>query len=99
MNVIFNEADNLVTITINGESDPSGVRRFSEIVENISTNIQKNVEIDLSEAVYLDSSSIGVLIKLHKIQKQRNLGFTITKASERVLSLLRLCSLSEALQI
>ncbi len=99
MNVIFNETDNLVTIAITGESDPSGVRRFSEIVENISTNIQKNVEIDLSEAVYLDSSSIGVLIKLHKIQKQRNLGFCITKASERVLSLLKLCSLSEALQV
>lgn len=98
MNVIFTEAENLVTIAISGESDPAGVRRFSEIVENINNNIEKDIEIDLSEAAYLDSSSIGVLIKLHKSQKQRNLGFTITKASERVLSLLRLCSLSESLQ-
>lgn len=98
MNVIFTETENLVTITISGEADPAGVRRFSEIVENINNNIEKGIEIDLSEAAYLDSSSIGVLIKLHKSQKQRNLGFIITKASERVMSLLRLCSLSEALQ-
>jgi anti-anti-sigma factor len=98
MNVIFTETDNLVTITISGEADPSGIRRFSDIVENINSNIEKDVEIDLSEAVYLDSSSIGVLIKLHKSQKQRNLGFIITRASDRVMSLLKLCSLSEALQ-
>jgi anti-anti-sigma factor len=98
MNVIFSETDDLVTIEISGEADPSGIRRFSEIVENINNNIGKDVEIDLSDAVYLDSSSIGVLIKLHKSQKQRNLGFVITKASDRVLSLLKLCSLSDALQ-
>ena len=73
MNVIFSENEKLVTITLSGEADPSGIRRFSEIVENINNNIEKDVEIDLSEAIYLDSSSIGVLIKLHKSQKQRNL--------------------------
>ncbi|GEM_PF-506497 len=98
MNVIFSETDNLVTIAIEGEADPAGIRRFSEIVENINNNIEKDVEIDLSEAVYLDSSSIGVLIKLHKSQKQRNFGFVITKASDRVMSLLKLCSLSDALR-
>lgn len=98
MNVIFSETDNLVTIAIEGEADPAGTRRFSEIVENINNNIEKDVEIDLSEAVYLDSSSIGVLIKLHKNQKQRNFGFVITKASDRVMSLLKLCSLSDALR-
>ncbi|HOP63362.1 MAG TPA: STAS domain-containing protein [Spirochaetota bacterium] len=98
MNVTFTEMENSVIITLTGESDPAGIKRFSEIVENINQNIKKDVEIDLSEAVYLDSSSIGVLIKLHKSQKQRELGFAITKASDRVLSLLKLCSLSEALQ-
>lgn len=97
MNVIFTEMENHVIVSISGEADPAGVKRFSEIVENINNNIEKDIEIDLSEAVYLDSSSIGVLIKLHKSQKQRNLGFTIIKASDRVMSLLKLCSLSEAL--
>lgn len=98
MNVIFTEMENHVIVSISGEADPAGVKRFSEIVENINNNIEKDIEIDLSEAVYLDSSSIGVLIKLHKSQKQRNLGFTIIKASDRVMSLLKLCSLSDALQ-
>ncbi len=98
MNVILTEMDDRAIITLSGESDPPGVKRFSEVVENINNNIQKDVQIDLSEAVYLDSSFIGILIKLHKNQKQRNLGFTITKASERVVSLLRLCSLSDTLQ-
>lgn len=98
MNVIFTEMENHVIVSISGEADPAGVKRFSEIVENINNNIEKDIEIDLSEAVYLDSSSIGVLIKLHKSQKQRNLGFAIIKASDRVMSLLKLCSLSDALQ-
>jgi len=98
MNITFTEDENLVKIVISGESDTPGVKRFSEIVEHINSSPEKNVEVDLSETVYLDSSSIGLLIKLHKNQKQKNLGFIISKASERVVSLLSLCSLSETLQ-
>ena len=98
MNITFTEDENLLKIVISGESDTPGVKRFSEIVEHINSSLEKNVEVDLSETVYLDSSSIGLLIKLHKNQKQKNLGFIISKASERVVSLLSLCSLSETLQ-
>ena len=98
MNIVFNEEENLVKIVVSGESDTPGVKRFSEIVEHINHTLEKNVEVDLSETLYLDSSSIGLLIKLHKNQKQKNLGFVISKASDRVVSLLSLCSLSETLQ-
>jgi len=98
MNIIFTEEENLLKIVITGEADTPGIKRFSEIVEHINHTLDKNVEIDLSETTYLDSSSIGLLIKLHKNQKQKNLGFVISKASDRVVSLLSLCSLSETLQ-
>ncbi|HOK03110.1 MAG TPA: STAS domain-containing protein [Spirochaetota bacterium] len=97
MNVNIKETESVVILEFEGESDPSFIKKFSEVSEEVNKK-NKDVEVDLSNATYLDSSTIGILIKIHKNQKQKNLAFTITSASERVMSLLKLCSLSEALQ-
>ncbi len=97
MNIIINEDDNLINISISGSADSSGIRNFIELVDSICDGKDKDVDLDLSELEYMDSTCISVLLKLHKFQKQKNKDFRISKASYKVSSLLSLCSLSDTL--
>ncbi len=97
MNLETSEDDNLIRIFISGSAEPEGVRKLVEISDSICSGKEKNIEIDLSEMEYLDSTCISIFLKLHRFQRQKNLDFRISNASEKVLSLLNLCSLSETL--
>lgn len=97
MNIQVTEADNFTLISISGSIEISQIKEFSDLVETLCESSDKNLEIDLGDTDYLDSTGISLLLKLHKAQKQKDLGFSIIAASERVTSLLSLCSLHETL--
>lgn len=97
MNIQVTETDNSTLINISGSIEISQIKEFSELVETLCESSDKNLEIDLGDTDYLDSTGISLLLKLHKAQKQKDLGFSIIVASERVTSLLSLCSLHETL--
>ena len=97
MNIQVTETDNSTLINISGSIEISQIKEFSELVETLCESSDKNLEIDLGDTDYLDSIGISLLLKLHKAQKQKDLGFSIIVASERVTSLLSLCSLHETL--
>jgi anti-sigma B factor antagonist len=97
MNIKTIENDNLINISVSGSADSAGIRKFIELVDSICDGEDKDVDLDLSELEYMDSTCISVLLKLHKVQKQKNKDFRISKASYKVSSLLSLCSLSDTL--
>jgi len=97
MNIVTSETETLINISISGSADPSGIKKFIALVDSICDGIPKDVDIDLSELEYMDSTFISILLKLHKAQKQNNKDFKISKASYKVSSLLSLCSLSDTL--
>jgi len=97
MECVVTEKDGSLNIILSGSSDMAGIKNFSAIVNQINDEKNADVEIDMENVDYLDSSFISLLLKLHKSQKQKNLGFKIVKASDRVTSLLNLCSLSGTL--
>jgi len=97
MNIITTEDDNLINISITGSADSAGIKKFVEVVDSICAGKEKDVDLDLSEMEYMDSTCISILLKLHKFQKQKNRDFKISKASFKVTSLLSLCSLADTL--
>jgi len=97
MNIQVTEKENKILINISGSVETAQIKELSELVEKLCESSDRNVEIDLGEAEYLDSTGISLLLKLHKAQKQRGLGFSIVDASDRITSLLSLCSLHDAL--
>lgn len=97
MDIKTTEDDQIIKISITGSSNPSEMKKLDQIVDLICSDKEKNVDIDLSEMEYIDSTCISTLLKLNKSQKQKNLEFKISKASTRVTSLLSLCSLSDTL--
>lgn len=97
MDIQITEKQNTLLISISGSVETAQIKELSQLVESLCESSDRDVEIDLGEAEYMDSTGISLLLKLHKAQKQRGLGFSIVEASERVTSLLSLCSLHEAL--
>lgn len=97
MKIQVSENENKTLVNISGSVETAYIKELSELINSLCESSDKDVEIDLGNADYLDSTAISLLIKLHKAQKQRGLAFSIVEASERVASLLTLCSLHDAL--
>lgn len=97
MKIQVTETDNVKVIDISGSIETAQIKELAELIDDLCESSEKKIEINLSGAEYLDSTGISLLLKLHKAQKQKELGFSIVEASERVTSLLSLCSLQEAL--
>jgi len=97
MKIQVTEIDNTTLINISGAIETAQIKELSELVDSLCESSDKDLEIDLGNAEYIDSTGISILLKLHKAQKQRDLKFSIVEASERITSLLSLCSLHETL--
>lgn len=93
----IDENEGVLTISLSGSADITGLKDFSAEVNSICSEKKSDIEIDMSAVEYIDSTFISVLLKLHKSQSQKKLGFKIVKASPKVTSVLNLCSLSGTL--
>ena len=72
------------------------MNNFNEKLFEISHTLKKNIEIDLSNVDYIDSSGVAILIDLMKFQKKRGKNLVIKKASPKVLNVLMLSSLTDS---
>jgi anti-sigma B factor antagonist len=99
MDIDVKETANLVVVTVNGDIEMMTIKNFKEKLFEIGHNIDKDIEIDLSTVDYIDSSGVGVLISLLKLQKKKGKNLNITKVSPKVLNVLRLSSLSDVFEM
>jgi len=65
----------------------------------IGQNENKDIDLDLSKVNYIDSSGVGVLISLLKLQKNKGKSLKISKVSPKVLNVLKLSSLSDVFNV
>jgi anti-sigma B factor antagonist len=99
MDIQINEENEVVKITVNGDIEMMTIKNFKEKLFEIGHNIDKNIEIDLSSVDYIDSSGVGVLISLLKLQKKKGKELFIRKVSPKVLNVLKLSSLSDVFEM
>jgi len=95
MEILVNENNDYILITVKGDVEMMTIKDFKEKLFNIVKNTNKNVEVDLSKVDYIDSSGVGVLISLLKMQKEKNKKLKIEKVSSQVMNVLQLGSLTE----
>ncbi|HQO39051.1 MAG TPA: STAS domain-containing protein, partial [Spirochaetota bacterium] len=88
MEIDVKENDDLVLVKVNGDIEMMSIKTFKQMLFEIGQNIDKDIEIDLSDVDYIDSSGVGVLISLLKLQKKKNKELIIEKVSSKVLNVL-----------
>ena len=91
------ETEHSVTMIIEGDVDLSDIRGFREKSFEIVKNTAKDLVIDFKGVRYLDSSGIGILLTLNKMQKGKGRSFRLINCSENIERILDLSSLSEIL--
>ena len=98
MNFNITEDNSTMIIKINGPMELHSVKDLQARIVEINASLDKNVEVDLADVDYIDSTGISVLIMLHRQQKQKGKSLSIKNATPRVSNLLDLSSLSELLR-
>ncbi|MBN2041323.1 MAG: STAS domain-containing protein [Spirochaetes bacterium] len=99
MEIKINKDSNPVNISIIGDIEMMTIKNLKTELLDIGNNEDKDIELDLSRVNYIDSSGIGVLISLLKIQRGKGKNFKISKISPKVLNVLKLSSLSDIFDI
>ncbi len=77
MEIDIKESEQLVVIKVIGDIEMMSIKTFKEMLFEVGQNSDKNIEIDLSEVDYIDSSGVGVLISMLKLQKKKGKEFFI----------------------
>lgn len=99
MDIEVKEYTDVVNVIVNGDIEMMTIKNFKEKLFEIGHNTDKNIEIDLSNVDYIDSSGVGVLISLLKLQKKKGKTLNINKVSTKVLNVLKLSSLSDVFEM
>ncbi len=99
MDIEVKDQEEKVSIVVNGDIEMMTIKSFKQKLFEIGQNVDKDIEIDLSNVDYIDSSGVGVLISLLKLQKKKDKTLSINKVSPKVLNVLKLSSLSDVFKI
>jgi anti-sigma B factor antagonist len=95
MEIEIQKNSDLVTVSITGDIEMMSIKDFKNQLLDIGQNEEKDIGLDLSRVNYIDSSGVGVLISLLKLQKNKGKNLKILKVSPKVLNVLKLSSLSD----
>ncbi|MCL2154136.1 MAG: anti-sigma factor antagonist [Leptospirales bacterium] len=99
MKIDVYENDKTISLKVYGDIELITIKPFKEKLFEIGDKANKDVEMDLYDVDYIDSSGIGILIILLKLQKKKGKKFVIKKASPRILDLFKLTSLTDLFEL
>ncbi len=96
MIIKINQTDEAVKLIIEGNLESTTIKPFSDKVSSIP-GFGKNVEIDLGQVDYIDSSGIRALLTLSKKMKDIERKLVIVNCSDNIKRILKLSSLQDIL--
>jgi anti-sigma B factor antagonist len=99
MQIEVRENTEKIEIIVSGDIEMMTIKNFKQRLFDIGQNTDLDIEIDLSSVDYIDSSGVGVLISLLKLQKKKGKNLIINKVSSKVLNVLKLSSLADVFSI
>lgn len=76
-------------------SDDESGDMLNAVIEPVLEETSKDLELDLKKVTYLDSSSIGFLIKCKRVLEDKGLHLAIRNPSPQVVDILKLSSLGD----
>jgi anti-sigma B factor antagonist len=99
MEVKVEKNNDTINISVSGDIEMLSIKEFKNSLLGVGENENKDIELDLSKVNYIDSSGVGVLISLMKVQKSKSKNLKITKVSKKVEDVFKLSSLSDIFNI
>ena len=92
------EAGPVVTLTLSGELDLSGIDAFDEALSAIAPDI-RSVVIDLGALTFIDSSGIGCFVRARSAAQENDWSLQLRSPSPLVRKVLDVIDLGESIEI
>ncbi len=97
--IINNNLEDYVDIQLTGEIDISTAEKFKELLFSIIDTNNKNIRLDCSDLVYLDSSGLGIIISAYKRAKEKDIEIHIHNLKKNIEKLFTITNLDKILVI
>lgn len=95
----FNQSGDLV-ISINGDMDAKGCETLKPTLEDILQNQEvKDVEMDMKQVEFLDSSGVGAIVFLFKRLRQAGSELNISGVNGQPKDILKLLRIDKAINV
>ncbi|MBC6907108.1 anti-sigma factor antagonist [Saccharophagus sp. K07] len=88
-----------LTIQVEGRFDASSLDEFRKCYEDVSGGVPERYNVDLKNAVYLDSSALGMLLVLRDYAGGENAQITISNCSPEVKKIFSISSFEQLFTI
>ena len=98
MAVTATTTGNSITIKISGRFDFSSHQEFRQIYENVPADVAK-YSVDMSEATYLDSSALGMLLLMRDHAGGDSAQIEIVKCNDDVKKILTISNFGQLFSI
>ena len=92
------EEGNISTVHLDGEIDMDVTEKAKEVIFPVIDS-GKEVHLNLSQAQYMDSSGISVLIESHQRALEKNTKVIIKDVSKSVLKVIMMAKLEQILNL
>lgn len=99
MEITIKESSDVAQVTVSGDIEMMTIKEFKDKLLALGRDSDKNIELNLADVNYIDSSGVGVLISLLKLQKKKEKNVVITEVSDKVLNVLKLSSLADVFNL
>ncbi|MCT1902863.1 STAS domain-containing protein [Oceanobacillus sojae] len=99
LSVKINEDSNLKVLEVSGEIDAYTAPELKESLMPLIKEGGNQVEVDLEDVQYMDSTGLGVFVSALKASKESGSHFTLRNVQGRVYRIFEITGLSEIIDI
>lgn len=89
--------DGWSTVKVTGEIDMSNAEELGNFLAKLVEDEQRNLALDLSGIEFIDSSGLGVLVKIHQILEEQNRSLVLHSVSSPAARTLEVSGLDKVL--
>ena len=99
LSITTNPTPELYTITVTGEVDISNADRLREAINFALEQPTEEIQLDLAQVAYIDSTGIGVLVGAAHHAAEHDKGFSVVNAQPGVMRVAQLLGVDQEISI
>lgn len=99
LSITTNPTPELYTITVTGEVDISNADRLREVINFALEQPTEEIQLDLAQVAYIDSTGIGVLVGAAHHAAEHGKGFSVVNAQSGVMRVAQLLGVDQEISI
>lgn len=90
------DKEKFLLIEVKGDLDIYSEDEFRSFIEKEIEGADKDMVIDIKDLDYLDSTGLGLFMKIYKIAKEKDKTVSIINPKENILKLFKITDLTDA---